>query len=52
MQNPNDATMRSAIFRKGKQNKYNRNKQSDINALWNLAKKYKGKEITEIRKMK
>jgi len=48
MQDPKDSTMRSAIFKRGKESKYNRNKQSDINTLWKLATKYKGKEITEL----
>ena len=47
MQDPRTSTMRSAILKKNKVNKYNRNKQEDIDKLWALATKYKGKEITE-----
>lgn len=47
MQDPATSIMRSAILKKSKVNKYNRNKQADIDKLWALAIKYKGKEITE-----
>ena len=40
--------MRSAILNKKKNaDKYNRNDKKDLKTLWNLAGKYKGKEIKE-----
>jgi len=50
LQDTKTSAMRSAVLKKNKSDKYNRNKQDVVNTLWDLAKKYKGKEITEIMK--
>ena len=53
MQDPRTSTMRTAIMKKSNIDRFNRNKQADIDKLWALAIKYKGKEIKEeIRKRK
>ena len=40
-------TTRSAIFKNNVVNNYNRNKQSDVDTIWDLAGKYKNKPIEE-----
>lgn len=47
LRDPKTSKTRSAVLKKNKVNQYNRNKQEDINKLWDLAEKYKGKEIKE-----
>jgi hypothetical protein len=42
-------SMRTAIFKKGNENKYNRNNPKDVAKLWDLAKKYGQKPITEVK---
>lgn len=49
LQNPKNSEMRSVTFKRGIENRYNRNKQSDINILWKLAEKSKGKVIAETK---
>ena len=41
--------MRSAILSKKNAGKYNRNDKNVLKTLWNLAGKYKGKEIKEVK---
>lgn len=47
LQNSVNSMFHTAIFSKGKQNSYNRNKQADIDRLWILAEKYPLKVINE-----